>query len=629
MARSLCGIALIALIFQEISWIRPAESASSISQLAELSSGIIAGSVTDARTRQPVAEAIVYVATLDKALDGVRTTLTDFAGRYEFRGLQPSSYLLAAAKIGYLPLDFADGARVEVQRGRTVIDVNLTMWRPGYIAGRVVDEAGEAVVSVPVRVLRRIQVAGLWHLAAGPISKTDDRGFYRIADLAPGDYIVALPSVQVTIPMGFSDAADPVGSKQTSTVGRVGNGPNQVLIGNYPIPPLASDGAWRVYRTTFHSNSQSVESATPIHLERGGQKDDVDFTIQPTQAFRVFGRIAAAPNALIGSVIRLVPIGSEDLGVGSEQATSLIGPGGTFEFVAVPSGSYSIVAGGPVQEFITSGAGIAIGLPPIPGMRNRLSTGRTVRSAPSDVLLAIRDSDADGSYWIRERMDVENGDVNIVVVANRAATLSGRVLIDGPVVGHPRLWVEPASGAPSKAVATPPALVETPDRGFSVRGLRDGPYLLRVDGGPELSLKSVTVDGVDCTEKPFTVIPGIDVSNVLVTLTSLVTTLAGTVEGANGRPESAGSVLIFPVDQAKWTSFGFDPLGIRTVTPDPQGSYEIRGLPSGEYYVIATRSSGWRDPQFLAAAQPLATRVTLRWGARTVQSLSVQQVRGR
>jgi hypothetical protein len=67
-----------------------------------------------------------------------------------------------------------------------VPNVTLTLWRNGGISGRVVDEANEPVVGIPVRALRVILAAGVPHFAPGPIGKTDDRGMYRIGSLPPG-----------------------------------------------------------------------------------------------------------------------------------------------------------------------------------------------------------------------------------------------------------------------------------------------------------------------------------------------------------------------------------------------------------------------------------------------------------
>jgi hypothetical protein len=52
-------------------------------------------------------------------------------------------------------------------------------------------------------------------------------------------------------------------------------------------------------------------------------------------------------------------------------------------------------------------------------------------------------------------------------------------------------------------------------------------------------------------------------------------------------------------------------------------------MPAGEYYLIAidaTKIDSWVDPKFLAAAAPLATRITLGWGETKVQDIPYRDV---
>src|SRR5262249_30526735 len=81
-------------------------------------------------------------------------------------------------------------------------NVRIFMWRQSAILGLVLDEAGEPVVGIQIRALRRTMVGGRRRcVAAGMPGWRDDRGMYRVAGLLPGDYLVAAPSTQVSVPI--------------------------------------------------------------------------------------------------------------------------------------------------------------------------------------------------------------------------------------------------------------------------------------------------------------------------------------------------------------------------------------------------------------------------------------------
>jgi hypothetical protein len=57
--------------------------------------------------------------------------------------------------------------------------------------------------------------------------------------------------------------------------------------------------------------------------------------------------------------------------------------------------------------------------------------------------------------------------------------------------------------------------------------------------------------------------------------------------------------------------------------------YQLPRVLAGEYYLLAVDAGvqdAWQDPRFLAAASAVATRVSLDWGATSVQNLTLQQV---
>ena len=80
-----------------------------------------------------------------------------------------------------------------------------------------------------------------------------------------------------------------------------------------------------------------------------------------------------------------------------------------------------------------------------------------------------------------------------------------------------------------------------------------------------------------------------------------------------------GTVIVFANDPTKWAE---DSRFVRSVRPDQQGQYEIKGLPAGEYLAVAVdyvAEGMWNDPEYLEGLRRYAQRVTLTEGdARAV-----------
>jgi hypothetical protein len=162
------------------------------------------------------------------------------------------------------------------------------------------------------------------------------------------------------------------------------------------------------------------------------------------------------------------------------------------------------------------------------------------------------------------------------------------------------------------------------DGTFRIDGLRPGLYVLRA--WPPI--KSIAAGG-DYSTRPIEVRAGSDIGDALVTLTTRVATISGVVSDTKGSIVREGAIILFPVDRSQWTNFGLRPSRIQSMTYFGSQGYQLPRVLAGEYYLLAVDAGvqdAWQDPRFLAAASAVATRVSLDWGATSVQNLTLQQV---
>jgi hypothetical protein len=613
----------------------------------ESATSAISGTVTDGPTGRPLAGAVVYVGITGRGAVGrVSRQLTDSKGRFVFVDLPAhDQYFLNASHFGYVNGGHgvtprrAAPTRIRLADGEWFKDAHIQLWPPAAIGGRVLDERGEPVVGVPVRVLARILVGGRPQLAAGPGTVTDDRGAYRIAGLKPGRYLVQAPSVQSAVPAGVEPSApsgSAAGAPPAPRPAMDMPGGFRAVLGDYATPPPPGSRPL-IYPITYHPSARTTAEAVLVDVSDGDDRDGLDITLAPVPSATISGSVEGPPDALAGLLLRLLPEGAEDMGNGSEQATTMVDGHGRFTFLNVPAGSYVIDARRTLAEYRVSGAfGGAESLPPPPGFNFTGMTSSSVGSAPSGTSLTTRRMSGAMSYWGSSPVATDGRDVQgITIVMRQGVTLTGRLAWEGrteppnemsralPVIAEPS-GGNAALGMPGSQVP------RAPDGSFTIEGLLPGRYTLRVVGQGTWQVKSITWNGADHTYTGFDASAGRDFHDILVTLTDKGPRLSGQLTSGAGAPAPGSIAIAFPVEREQWTGYGLNPPRIRTAVADTSGAYRFALLPAGEYFVVAVDEEemyGWQDPQFLEQAQARAARVAIGWGEARVQNLQVGRVR--
>ena len=615
-------------------------------------SGAISGVVVDAATKLPLAGAVVILE-LDRT--GAPSTqlrpgplsqqLTDEKGRFVFTSLPAAQYFVNGSLLGYF--DGGYGRSTSSVRTGTPIALADRQWfdradiqlsRPGAVTGRVVDEFGEPVVGVPVRVLRQVMVAGKPQVASSSNTTTDDRGVYRIAGLTPGRYYVSVPSVQMAAPadaLAAAISANPnLGRSSTTADPTLDLGGQRLVVGRFAPPPLNADGRASAYPPLFYPATSSLIEAGTIELDFGIDKSGIDFKLTPTPAFIIAGMVQGPIDTLPQLTLRLLPAGSEELGIGAEAATALMAPDGRFTFVNVPAGEYTIDARATIVEYEFSAGSARYALPTPPGARNTGGSAMSVQSGTPGTGMTTMQYGSD-KYWGRTTVSVGGRDIrDLVVPLREAGRITGHYVLEGSAAPPPSsmaafIRAEPAGGRAS--LGQPRNTISPFDESssFNIEGLLPGEYVLRFSStGGNWIVKSITWDGRDYTHAPFDASRTRDFPNVVVTFTGKLATLEGSVTAADGRQSPAGVVIAFPAEKEQWSNYGLTPLRIATSKISNAGTFRITTLPAGEYCVIAVSdasATAWQDPAFLEAAAAQASRVRLAWGQSISTSLRMSR----
>jgi hypothetical protein len=617
--------------------------------------GLIVGQIVEAGSGRPIAGGVATItgAPLASGSGPPRIqAITGTDGRFVFRDLPKGSYTLTATKGGYLegavgrrrpggqtqPIELAEGERTGV--------LSVPVWKHGVVSGTIVDEAGEPVIGIQVRTMRRGIVGGLRRFTSGPSAATDDRGMYRLAGLVPGDYIVAVPSTQVAVSASALEeyrqavqANDPgrtslmLALSEAGSVGPMGAPGSSLQIGNQvqtlgrgPTPPPSpEDGRTFAYPTMFYPAAISSAQAGLVTLGSGEERTGIDLQIKPMPMSRVSGVVMGPDGPASTIAVRLIPAEAEASATEIDTASTVTDRNGQFTLLGVPPGQYVLRItkvprpSTPARDMtiVQSGTGVMIGTigdplagpPPIP---------------------------TDPTLWAVQPIAVGRSDVSGVTVSLRTGLrVTGRVEFDGTkekptaqMLGRLPVTIDPIEGRSSSPFISP-GRIDAATSQFTTYGLPGGRYFVRIPGAPPgWTFKSAMYQGRDVSDVPLD-LDSSDITGVVISFTDQPTELSGTAQTARGGDPDA-TILVFASDNTGWVNTGLNPRRMRSVRTGANGAYKIAGLPPGSYYVAAVPdefAGDWQDPKFLETLARGAAQVTLDDGEKKTQNVRTTQVR--
>ena len=209
------------------------------------------------------------------------SAITDDAGRFDFAGLSPGRFTIAATRPGYVSIAYGatspgrQGTALVVDENQQVTGLRLQLARGAVITGVVRDAKGDPVPGVDV-LLRRRENDGT-SVATSITVKTDDRGWYRMFGLMAGAYLVeALPRG----PRGRTHPA-PSDAEVDATLANLRSRRSGASL-SIGTPPVASPPApARGYRVVpiFYPSATAAADAVPVVVAAGEERGGVDITL--------------------------------------------------------------------------------------------------------------------------------------------------------------------------------------------------------------------------------------------------------------------------------------------------------------------------------------------------------------
>jgi protocatechuate 3,4-dioxygenase beta subunit len=255
-------------------------------------------------------------------------------GTFTFSLAEPTYATMQVTRSGYLPVNKGLGNDFKSS-------VAISLVPLGVIEGRVVDLDGEPLAGIVMDLIQPTIIDGRKIYRQLTAVRTDDRGQYRLWNLAPGSAYLRAAGRQTILARA--------------------NGA--------PTPPEAD----HAYPAVYFPNAPDRQSASAIQIQPG-QTAHADFALEPQKSYRIRGVIRDV-SSFTRLGVRLLR-GEDSAGNRASVDTTT----GSFVIYDVTPGTYT------VQAFANGGKSIAmgeleitIGPQDLSGLEIALSTGVEVR----------------------------------------------------------------------------------------------------------------------------------------------------------------------------------------------------------------------------------------------------------
>lgn len=377
---------------------------------------------------------------------GGRAIATDAAGKFRFENVTPGNYRVTYQRTGFmLPRQTGTAARnmmIRVGSGETVPNLRYSLMPQAVLSGRVIDEDGEPIQGVSVRATSGSQRRGRRDFRGMRSNSTDDRGQFRIPEVAPGKVLLSFE------PRSFMGESLPLEQP--------GGG-----------PPLG-------YATTYYPGAIDPSQAQPLDVKPGMEISNLDITLRRVPVFKIKGRAIDEDGKPIQRFMAMaMPAGRAQATPAGVSAGPQ--PDGRFEITNVPPGDYIIT----IRNMMMRG-----------GPAGPNAQGSPAVASAGSARVSVGSRDIDG----------------LVVQLNPGFTVTGKLTVEGNTTqvnfANFRFSLDPSEGGLFGGGTRP---VRAADDGtFAATGLQPGTYSLNIFGAPQGTyLSSVRINNQDYFGKDF------------------------------------------------------------------------------------------------------------------------------
>jgi Carboxypeptidase regulatory-like domain len=488
----------------------------------------ISGTVVSALNGQALADTEVSIGRTDTG-DTAKSMTTSQNGRFDFDGLPPGKYWLAAEKSGFTRQSFEEhqGYFTGIAVGPRLQSENLLFrLRPdASVSGVVTDDQNDPVREAQVLLFHSAVENGASSTRSRGQATTDDQGRYHFTHLEPGRYFVAV-------------SARPWYARSQQQYVGVNRYPGiRQRTENVPREDAGNSTLDVAYPFTFYSGTTEASSATALDL-KSGDHADADVTLTPVRAIHLRIRDPDV-QADQGQRPQMSVILSQH--VFGDASTAVVG-----QTIDNDNGGFEI-------------SGIA----------------------PGQFVVTLETYGKDAKRWTRN-VNL-SGDAEVSMTGSTTlAMVSGKVELDGDGGLQRQAFVEFRNRSASESFDAP---ISAGGRFTASQApVEPGAYEISVLNIPGAMVESVTAVGAKAAGR------NLEIDGTApVELTVRLATRLGLVKGTvlrGGKPVSGAMVLLIPAEPEKNYSL------FRRDQSDSDGTFTLPDVFPGTYTLLAIED-GW------------------------------------
>jgi protocatechuate 3,4-dioxygenase beta subunit len=529
-----------------------------LAEAGQLTPAVVAGVVSKDPSSEPLRKALIELIAESQSDGGNYTALTAADGSFRIENIVPGRYRLFVERTGYQEID-KQRRRIE---GRV-----LTLSAGQEMKDVVIRLQAAAVVEGRVTdedgdPMPEAQVAVLRQTFISGRSHWEQVGAERTNDL--GEYRIAGLAagsyfVSVTPPPDFRSLIETTGNAPATTHGN---------------PAPSDKPPPSVYQTTYYPGTRDRGQASPVQLHAG---DDfpVSFSLTPSPSLTIRGWVVNLPPGATAAIM----LQSKDFNLvlnGAEMHKD-----GSFEIRDISPGAYTILA------TVDNAAVPMIARQPlritesVEGIRLAPQTGGTIRGRVQMEAGGKARPDGSQMFLLLRSADGDDDALGSVTMGEGISTLA-HVSADGSFE-----WNNVPAGHYSVQIADASAM-------------------------PDWFLKSVAAGGREAVDSGFSVSGGVTALNLVASANGAIT--EGVATHQKDEPLADAVVVAVPAER-----FRGHPERYRKALTDQSGRFTLRGLPPGDYTILAWESvdgEAYYNPEFLRSYEGQGRQVHLEEGRR-------------
>jgi protocatechuate 3,4-dioxygenase beta subunit len=274
----------------------------------------IAGRVMDAASGRPIKGArLLLLPTEGQRL--TNWTRSDAQGRFQYTSLPVRGYTLRVEAERFVTLEYGQkrpgetGTPIQITVDGQDFKADVALPRASAVEGKLLDEFGDPVPNVIVQMAGKQYVAGRQRLmplgSRLTTAPSDDRGYYRISGVTPGEYhLAALTGV-------YTDQNEVGG-----------------------------------FAPTYFPGTTDAGAAVPVTVPFGADTT-TSFALAPARTVSVAGTMVDASGQPVGRGTLMLNPPDREQRMDFNVARAVTAPDGTFMLRNVPTGTYTLQGFGP------------------------------------------------------------------------------------------------------------------------------------------------------------------------------------------------------------------------------------------------------------------------------------------